>query len=189
VRASPTTRIVPDSQDHGRPVAQPDATITRLDEQIDWYDRKSRASQRRFKTLKTLQMMLAAAIPVLAATHVPVYASAIFGGAIVVLEGILQLNQDQQTWVNYRSTCEALRHEKYLYLAKAGVYAGTHPLPVLAVRIESLISQENAKWVSTALDTRTPNAETEHTGPIRHVASLAEDRPGDKPPRRPATIG
>ena len=60
-----------------------------------------------------------------------------------------QLNQYQQNWITYRSTCEALKHEKYLYMAKAGPYAAasdSHAL--LAERIESLISQEHAKWVS-----------------------------------------
>jgi len=44
---------------------------------------------------------------------------------------------------------EALTHEKYLYLAHAGSYAGsTDGTPLLADRIEGLISQEHAKWVS-----------------------------------------
>jgi hypothetical protein len=44
----------------------------RLEDQISWYDRKSAQSQRRFKTTKGSQMLLAAAIPVLAAFHAPV---------------------------------------------------------------------------------------------------------------------
>jgi hypothetical protein len=43
----------------------------------------------------------------------------------------------------------ALRHEKYLFLAAAGPYAKSEqPLPLLADRIEGLISQEHAKWLS-----------------------------------------
>jgi hypothetical protein len=34
------------------------------------------------------------------------------------------LNQDQQNRVIYRSTCEALKHEKYLFLSDAGPYKG-----------------------------------------------------------------
>jgi hypothetical protein len=41
------------------------------------------------------------------------------GVLITVLEGLLHLNQYQQNWINYRSTCEALKHEKYIYLGKA----------------------------------------------------------------------
>jgi hypothetical protein len=43
----------------------------------------------------------------------------------------------------------ALKHEKYLYLANAGPYAAaTTPRALLAERIESLVSQEHAKWAS-----------------------------------------
>jgi hypothetical protein len=72
------------------------------------------------------------------------------GAAIAVIEGIQQLGQYQSNWISYRSTCEALKHEKYLYLAKAGPYAnaaGAHAL--LAERVGSLVSQEHAKWAST----------------------------------------
>ena len=50
---------------------------------------------------------------------------AALGALIVVLEGVQQLNQYQQNWSAYRSTCEALKHEKYLFLAHAGPYAGS----------------------------------------------------------------
>jgi hypothetical protein len=74
---------------------------------------------------------------------------AALGAAVVVLEGLQQLNQYQQNWTSYRSTSEALKHEKYLFLALAGPYAGTaSPHTLLADRIEGLISQEHAKWVS-----------------------------------------
>jgi hypothetical protein len=39
---------------------------------------------------------------------------------IAVLEGVLHLNQYEQNWITYRSTCESLKHKKYVYLGKAG---------------------------------------------------------------------
>jgi hypothetical protein len=65
---------------------------------------------------------------------------------VVVLEGVQQLFQWQPNWVLYRSTHEALKHEKYLYMAKAGPYSGPERHWVLAERLEGLISQEHAKW-------------------------------------------
>jgi hypothetical protein len=77
------------------------------------------------------------------------------GVLITVLEGVLQLNQYQQNWVTYRSTCEALKHEKYVYLGKASPYAeAADPHALLAERVESLVSQENAKWLVTRQDTK-----------------------------------
>ncbi|MFZ2473373.1 MAG: DUF4231 domain-containing protein [Methanothrix sp.] len=57
--------------------------------------------------------------------------------------------QFQSNWILYRSSCEGSRHEKYLWLAKAGHYADAKdPDRLHAKRIESLISTENAKWIS-----------------------------------------
>lgn len=126
-----------------------DPTLERLEDQISWYDRKSEASQRRFKVLKAVQVLAAAAIPVVATLDAHAAVPAALGAAVVLIEGFLQLGQYQQNWIAYRSTCEALKHEKYLFLAGAGPYAGAvDARPLLADRIEGLISQEHAKWVS-----------------------------------------
>jgi hypothetical protein len=66
----------------------------------------------------------------------------------VVLEGAQHLYQLQEHWISYRSTAEALKHERYLYLARAGPYVGEDWHRLLAERIEGLISQEHAKWAS-----------------------------------------
>jgi hypothetical protein len=96
-----------------------------------------------------MQLLMAAAIPVVATLSLHAAITATLGTLIVVLEGLQQLNQYQQNWGSYRSTCEALRHEKFLFLAEAGPYAGVEQRSrLLADRIEGLISQEHAKWVS-----------------------------------------
>jgi hypothetical protein len=130
-------------------VAPSSPTWARLQEQIGWYDRKSGYNQRWFKRLKIGQIVTAAAIPVMAAASLP---GAWMGGAgalIVVLEGLQQLQQYQQNWAAYRATCERLKHEQFLFLAGAGPYAnaGSHEA-LLAERVEGLVSQEHAAWVS-----------------------------------------
>jgi hypothetical protein len=68
---------------------------------------------------------------------------------ITIFEGTLQLNQFHENWIEYRSTCEALRHEKYMFLAEAGPYANAEKIrALLAERVESLVSQEHSKWAS-----------------------------------------
>lgn len=126
-----------------------DPVFERLEDQIAWYDRKSGEAQRRFKWFKGLQLATAAAIPVTATAGVHAGVLAAQGAAIVMVEGFLQLNQYQQNWSAYRSTAESLKHEKYLFLGEAGPYDGAErPRTLLADRIEGLISQEHAKWVS-----------------------------------------
>jgi len=128
-----------------------DPIYTRLEEQIDWYNRKSSAAQHIFKRIKVAEILAAAIIPFLAGISLP-HDKLIIAGLgvlITILEGFLHLNQYQQLWATYRGTCEALKHEKYVYLAKAGPYAGApDPHALLAERVESLVSQEHAQWNS-----------------------------------------
>jgi hypothetical protein len=136
--------------------------MVRLDDQIAWYDRRSGTNQRMYKGVKLVQIVLAAAIPVLAGVKsagagtagvsldLPLLLGAL-GAMVVILEGVQQLYQFHQSWTSYRSTCEALKHEKYLYLGNAGPYAAADdPHVMLAERVESLTSEEHAKWVAAA---------------------------------------
>jgi hypothetical protein len=126
-----------------------DPTVQRLEDQIAWYDGKSGENQRRFKLLKGVQLIAAATIPVAATFGADPTVAATLGATIVVVEGVQQLNQYQQNWTLYRSNAEALKHEKFLFLARAGPYAHSEDgRALLADRIEGLISQEHAKWVS-----------------------------------------
>jgi uncharacterized protein DUF4231 len=127
----------------------PPATIDRLDDQIGWYDKRSGYSQRMYKGLKLGTLGAAALIPVLASLSVKSWITGVAGALVVVLEGIQQLNQYHDRWIAYRATAEALKHEKFLHAATAGPYAGAqNPDQLLAERVESLISQEHAKWVT-----------------------------------------
>jgi hypothetical protein len=128
-----------------------DPIMERLEDQIGWYDRKSMTNQRYFKRMKIVEIAAAATIPFLSAFTFPrmMWVTGALGVLITILEGMLHLNQYQQNWIAYRSTCESLKHEKYVYLGKASPYAGaTDPHALLAERIESLVSQEHAKWAS-----------------------------------------
>jgi len=154
-----------------------DVTMDRLDDQIGWYDRKSGYNQIRFKALKVTVIVAAALIPVLSSLSslhlrfLPAEALTLVLGAlgalIAIIEGIQQLSQYHANWISYRSTCEALRHEKYLYLAQAGPYAAApNPHVLLAERIESLISQEHAKWASAQATPEKPAPQAgQQTGP------------------------
>jgi Protein of unknown function (DUF4231) len=128
-----------------------DPIMERLEDQISWYDRKSLANQRYFRRIKMVEIAAAALIPFLAAVKRPetTWITGGLGVLITILEGMLHLNQYQQNWIAYRSTCESLKHEKYVYLGKAAPYGGSpDPHALLAERIESLVSQEHAKWAS-----------------------------------------
>jgi Protein of unknown function (DUF4231) len=140
-----------------------DPTWTRLEGQIESYERRAAAAQRAYRRLKVVEVVLGALIPFLAgfqdnlaaalpvALHwLPAVLIALVGVAIVVLEGLQHLNQYHQLWLSCRSTCAALEHEKYLFLADAGPYGAIEDKRAhLAERVEELISNEPTKWVST----------------------------------------
>jgi hypothetical protein len=130
-----------------------------MEEQIGYYDSRSIRYKQVYKRIKLIEIIAAAVIPFLSALAIAQGAkngsgqllSGIAGGLgilITILEGVLQLNQYQQNWIAYRSTCEALKHEKYTYLAKATPYNTPDHHALLTERVEALISQENAKWAS-----------------------------------------
>ena len=126
-----------------------DPTTARLEDEISWYDRRSGYNQRVYKILKFATVLFAATVPVAAALSARAWITGGLGVLIILVEAVQQMNQYHHNWISYRSTCEALKHEKFLYAATAGPYATTDtPLRLLAERVESLVSQEHAKWVA-----------------------------------------
>jgi hypothetical protein len=149
-----TTPIAPPTLQSSRAASAPSempssASWQRLEEQIRWYSHGSRRNKRWYMRIKVVQITAAAAIPVLAAASLPTWVAGGLGALIVVLESIQQLFQFHSNWTHYRSTSEALKHEKYLYLAHAGSYAkAADPAALLAERVEGRVSQEHAAWAS-----------------------------------------
>jgi len=128
----------------------------RLQAQIDWYDRKAKASQRAYKVSKISIVVLAILIPVFAEYgFIPGFEESraflvgAAAGVIVLLEGLQVLNKWQENWILYRATCEGLRNEQHLFAEKAGPYTGLKTdaaQRLLAERTSSLVMAEHSKW-------------------------------------------
>lgn len=71
-----------------------------------------------YKWLKSVTILSALFVPVLSTVEWGRPYAAGLGIAIAAAEGLQQMNQFQATWIAYRSTCESLKHEKYLYLGR-----------------------------------------------------------------------
>ena len=129
----------------------------RLQAQIDWYDRKASLNQRAYKSSKIAIIVLAISIPGLAEYgRLPEFGDtrallvSLAAAVIVLLEGLQHLNQWQENWILYRSTCEGLRNEQLLFNEKAGPYANLRPEAaqrVLAERVGALSLAEHSKWM------------------------------------------
>jgi hypothetical protein len=123
---------------------------------VKWYDGHSQSNRWAYLTMKTVQIVLAAAIPILTPLEISRQAIAVMGGSIGILEGILQLGQFHQSWTRYRATCEALRSELFLYRTRAGPYSKTSdPQALLAERSNALVSAENSRWQAMQESTTT----------------------------------
>jgi hypothetical protein len=81
-----------------------DVTLDHLQDQIQWYDRKSGQNQKAFKYLKISTIIAAALVPVFASASGMSLLTAGLGVLIVVLEGFQQLYLFHSNWIAYRST-------------------------------------------------------------------------------------
>jgi hypothetical protein len=147
---SATTTPIGHATSAPQPAPSHEAQIwDRVDSQIQWYGRNARRSKRNYMRIKLVQIVAAAFIPVLAAASLPSWVLGGLGAGVVVLESVQQLFQFHSNWTQYRTTAEALKHEKFLAQAQAGHYAtASNPLALLAERTEGLVSQEHAAWSS-----------------------------------------
>lgn len=126
----------------------------RLNDQIEWYDKKSSYEKRRHYVIKISQVMLSASIPVLTSfvidSHWVLRIIGIFGGLVTVLEGMSSVMKFHEKWIQYRTISESLKREKYMFEASAGVYdaANTDEFKTLVERCETIISSENINWAN-----------------------------------------
>jgi hypothetical protein len=125
----------------------------RLDDQIKWYGDKAAWNQRWHKRLQVMIIVAGALIPFVSGfesgeiiwTKILV---GVLGVVVAALTAILGLYKFQENWIQYRFTCESLKREKHTFLAGVAPYAGDDAFDVLVGRVETLISSENAAWVS-----------------------------------------
>lgn len=123
----------------------------RLNGQIDWYDNKSATNKKWYRLCQLTQLIMASLIT-LSGIFTPedfpwvYFMVPILGAVIAIVSGVLGLYKFQENWLEYRTTTESLRHEKYLFLTKSEPYNIEQPLNLLVSRVETLISKENTNW-------------------------------------------
>jgi|TARA_B110000037_G_scaffold137421_1_gene155579 hypothetical protein len=124
----------------------------RVDDQIDWYGKKSATNKNYHLWTKGLVIVFAALIPFAAGfisekTIWLNYVIAVLGVLTAIFTGLSALLKFQEKWNEYRTTSETLKHEKYLFRTEAGPYDGeSEPFKFFVSRIENLISKENSAW-------------------------------------------
>ncbi|SUK14688.1 Uncharacterised protein [Staphylococcus agnetis] len=131
----------------------------RLEDQINWYDNKSMACQKHYNLNKYIQIVAGALIPAITPfslmfnSIVFTIVISILGLLVVISQSISSIKKFHENYIQYRTTCEVLKHEKYLYLNKVEPYDNEkEPLKLLVSRVESIISNENINWQTMRQD-------------------------------------
>lgn len=132
---------------------QIDYLLNRIDDQINWYDKNSARSKRKATIVKIIVMGLSAFIPVLTNlglenTLAKVFISVI-AAFITFTEGFSSFKKYNENWIEYRRVCETIKHEKFMFIYKSGIYQNEDSdFNYFVERAESIISQENLNWAS-----------------------------------------
>ncbi len=141
----------PDIQDYIR---------NRLEPRIKWYDKQSRVNMNRYNTLQLMTLGISATIPVINVVGgtgidfaIRIF-SALLGGIIVAITGIIQLSKAHESWILYRSTAETLIREYNLFMLKSGDYSEESMKEeskrnnVFIDRCEAIMSTEETRYFS-----------------------------------------
>jgi hypothetical protein len=133
----------------------------RVDDQIAWYDKRSRRAKRGFQWCRAIELVGAALIPAAAGfLACGKGISALLGVIVAISASFASLFQFQQNWIEYRTTAESLKKEKMHFLTRTAPYDGDGAFSELVQRIETLVSKENINW-SQYTKQQTPK-ETKH---------------------------
>lgn len=135
----------------------------RVNDQIIWYDEKSKNAQKYYKAYQIAEIILATLIPLLAGYSQSykqiTFIVGLFGAVIAIIESITKLYKFHENWIQYRTTCEMLRYQKYLYLTGSAPYNSKDETVdnVFVRTIENIISAENNQWKLINTDTEEAN--------------------------------
>ncbi len=142
-------------------MTEQDYLSQRIDDQINWYSRKSTFNKNRYQLFKALVIILSSSIPVLAIMitendQLLKMIVGIAGVLIVVIEGILSLYKYKDIWLEYRMTSEMLNREKLLYLTGAGPYKTKKSFQDFVEKAEAIMSSENKNWLANQIKKEEP---------------------------------
>jgi Protein of unknown function (DUF4231) len=118
--------------------------------QMQWYERKAKEAKVWHLWLKSIEVLAAASIPVVAlAPGDTKLATAALGAFVTVLEAFQQLFRFRDIWLNYRATAESLRRDLLLHGSGGSPYTDAADANrLLAERVAAATAQENTKWIA-----------------------------------------
>jgi hypothetical protein len=129
------------------PSGEDDIVWQQLRANFGWYHKAATRTRLAYQAMKTVSLLVAAIVPVVAAASAPAILTACLAAVVVVLEGAQQLFQLQIHWITYRGTAEVLRQHAFMYAGQVGPYCDPETRRAsLAEFVLSAVSEEQARW-------------------------------------------
>ena len=128
------------------PMTKEEYIKSRLEDQIQWYSKKSSFYKKLFYIMRTTEIAIAGLIPVLFCWSLTKEWTPFLSAIVAILASLIALFKFQENWISYRTTSESLKHEKYLYLTKITPYDKDNSFDTLVKAVENTISKENSLW-------------------------------------------
>ena len=137
----------------------------RLNDQINWYSKKSSTNQRKHKywqVIKIISALLITTLSLWATKALPVtnestvytfnmgHVIGILGAFIVFIESFVKIFSYEKLWVQYRMTSERLKSEKLKFQTKSSPYNGEDAFALLVEQCEAIMNNEVQGWVELA---------------------------------------
>ena len=137
-----------------------DYIATRIQHQIDWFERKSSSYQKTYKRLRLAEIILGALIPLISGITISLSDYELIGGilvgmlgvAVASIAGILSIGQHQENWINYRNNSERLKRQKFLFQTGVSPYNTDDGFIKLVQTTEAILAKENSKWTDYNLE-------------------------------------
>jgi hypothetical protein len=125
----------------------------RLESQRKWYSKKSGVNKNYHYWFKLLTIIFSILITVILGLEEQVGLgglstgiAASLGALVAILTAISGLMKFEEKWINYRGCSEKLKRERYLFETATAPYDKADALKVLVLKVENIISSENADW-------------------------------------------
>ena len=130
---------------------------SRLDDQIKWYSKKSSHCKNWHDILSIISIIGTSSSALLSAasssfpdiSKIISIIAAIIAFLVTIVLSIDKLKKYQELHHQYRSTCEKLKQEKYLFITRSGEYNQLSEPSIEQLfieRCESIMSSETVNW-------------------------------------------
>ena len=142
----------------------------RVEDQLSYYKKAANRAKRTYMWMQSSIIVLGLLVPVIVnipsswgsgegAVNLTVeirIAVTVFSLTLAILTGILNFRKYGDLWLSYRLTEESIKHEKFMFLTRAGPYESEPAFPPFVEKFESIVSAEHGKFRTLIEQARRP---------------------------------